>query len=347
MKNLSFLTVLVFIGFTFLQCAKTEDPNIDTIPNETSVKVSGNQFQVIEIPVVSFTLSQEEYSATLGDSMVTVFRHTDSTLVTTIPLLPAGEYTLTIYGLEGFLISVTVSETVLESTPEVIISGINTNLNAIAQSISDTSSNKADIDNAIAAFEAILANSTENEKRELALFYQANKKVFDDLLAPIDSDSRKNTMISLSDFTKLTYSVLTIGAGALVLKYAITPGEKAFGVAVATVGVVKSIEIINRIHTKELKVLDLFLKLIGFEENSKSNKKSGTNLSFVNESAKTINLSYDKRILIDADKNDSNNILSNYFNDLNSLNKSLEIIPMLQLVIMILMKPVLPISPFP
>ncbi|MFA6404125.1 MAG: hypothetical protein WCX31_21245 [Salinivirgaceae bacterium] len=97
MKNLSFLTVLVFIGFTFMQCAKTEDPNIDTIPNETTVKVSGNQYQVVEIPVVSFTLAQEEYSATLGDSSLMVYRHTDSTLVTTIPLLwtSLGRHTTT------------------------------------------------------------------------------------------------------------------------------------------------------------------------------------------------------------------------------------------------------------
>ena len=149
MKKILGLFVLLFFSTILIQCSKTEDPNTDNNSKVTTIKVSGYQFQVVEIPVVDLTLSQEKYSASLGDSLITLYRNTDSTLVTTIPMLPVGEYTLTIVGLEGFLVTVTVSETILETTPEIILSGISTSLNAIAISIPDTSGNEVLMDKAI------------------------------------------------------------------------------------------------------------------------------------------------------------------------------------------------------
>lgn len=291
MRKSYFLTVIVLFSLVFNSC-NTED-------NEAK-DINGGLVYTSQVVVVSpkHTLLKDEYMGVFQGETVKMSRSLDDKLYFMVPTdAIIGSHDLVIPELDNTIVHYTIQKTVLEGTPEEVISGFNTNLDSFSQTMNGNPE-AAQVNQAIDSFRQVFDNSDTSQKAEMATIYQANKAMLDELILKdynlpptrlIDNvrlNIRKNFAAT---------AVLTIGLG--LAYYSTDPGTKTFGLVVFAAGAYKAREIYLRIASESS--YTLFLEMDGVD--GENNRNPQTGIAFVDSESKIVGFNTKDRNIISSD----------------------------------------------
>lgn len=189
--------LLIFMSIILFGCSK--DDTTSTEPIEQNLTVESNNvktFEVISVTVNNVELTNNTYQATFGNSEITLVKFDDNSLIFSVPEIEEGTYSLS---LSLGTIEFNVTETQVSNTDEIIqnvfdnfstdIGNLDNSDPFIANEITEAESYNTEV--------LALYNSLNDEqKRQTAIFYEANKEVFENFKNDIASNLNGPTILS-------------------------------------------------------------------------------------------------------------------------------------------------------
>ncbi len=146
-----------------------------------STDVSPLEYVTVLIPGGT-ALSENEYAATLGETEVTLIRQDEHTLAFLVPPdAKPGKNKLVIAGLENQELHYTITEKKLDATPETVIRPLLEKLSVLKTALSD-SPEDANLKLNITNFELLITESSPEERKQFALFYELNSDMLNNLI---------------------------------------------------------------------------------------------------------------------------------------------------------------------
>lgn len=227
MKNLLIYTLLLF---TILGCTKDEEDTTSLEPIEQNLSVESNNvktFEVVSVTVNNVELTNNTYQATFGNNEISLKKYDDNSLIFSVPEIEEGTYALS---LSLGTIELNVTKTQVSNTDEIIqnlfdkfnndIGNLDNSDPFIANEITIAESYNTDV---LALYNSL----NEEQKRQTAMFYEANKEVFENFKKDIASNLNGPTTLSKTpqsdcptDDSKSFYSctATNLGNSAIALK---------------------------------------------------------------------------------------------------------------------------------
>lgn len=300
-KKISFLVVATFI---INGCSSDDDKNI----NDDDGIITG--FEVFQAQIVSVELSQEihqsEYTATLGEVTINVVRKESNKLLFMVPSdFPLGITQLHISEL-AIDISYFVKPGVLNGSSEAAIAPFFDEINIVFQEIETEQTEQAlYLKHVITSFESYYETLSQEEKNQMALFYQTNAALFNSILNPDFAEGRWadiNTTL-----LKHKVAVLAFGGGVAVAWLSPSPIDKSIGSLIAIIAWEKSKDYLNELMESKLRTIDFNFNA----ELPKSQKSfSAASITFESGISKNISLAVERRDLQTSDYVDEESIFS-------------------------------------
>lgn len=307
-----FLFVLA-LGFSLLQsCSKSDAPAADNPAGGDAFRM-----QVVTINLPNTALTENDYLANLGATPIKLIKTDDHKLNFVVPYAtPLGNATLTIAGLNNMSITYNVKDVVLNDTPDNIINGLKTNLNTVATTTLDTSPEGVAAQNAITIFNTYYTNASVEKKTKMAMMYQVNKAIIDDLVL-----NNYNNVSGRGIFADTVFYVnkhIAAVAG-LALGVALLPECAVLGVAVITYNAFKAYkadaDATDHIYdTMRVQFDDVSVA------NRNPNQTQNTILSLQDNMAKQVSFNFSERKIIAADAAKTSPVAVKYFNSFNGYN---------------------------
>lgn len=206
-------TATLLSVFVCTQCADDELGTIneqvdytEIVPDDDNVK----QGQLVQLYLSGFQLAKNtSYTGEFAGTKIELAVLNDTTLAFMVPVTVSGTKALIIKDLK---VSITykVEEVTLPGSVDDIVGTVNASFEGALSNLSGANSESAAM--ALEAFKAALAQATDAEKREFAIYYEANKSMFMDLLNTQD-DGNAGGRIRSDNLIKFKLSVFAIGAG--------------------------------------------------------------------------------------------------------------------------------------
>ena len=220
--------LLILMSIIVFGCSK--DDNSPTEPIEQNLTVESNNvktFEVVSVTVNNLELTDNTYQATFGNSEITLVKFDDNSLIFSVPEIEEGTYSLS---LSLGTVELNVTETQVLNTDEIIqdvfddfsadIGNLDNSDPFIASEITEAESYNTEV--------LALYNSLNDEqKRQTAMFYEANKEVFKNFKNEIASNLNGLTTLSRTSQSdcptvgfKSIYScrAANLGSSAIALK---------------------------------------------------------------------------------------------------------------------------------
>lgn len=189
--------LLIFMSIIVFGCSKDDNPS--TEPIEQNLTVESNNvktFEVISVAVNNLELTNNTYQATFGNSEITLVKFDENTLIFSVPEIEEGTYTLS---LSLGTIEFNVTETQVSNTDEIIqnvfdnfstdIANLDNSDPFIANEITEAESYNTEV---LALYNSL----SDEQKRQTAMFYEANKEVFENFNNDIITNLNGPTTLS-------------------------------------------------------------------------------------------------------------------------------------------------------
>lgn len=289
---------------------------IDQYGSITTESTKVNTYQAITISITNdLTLTEETYEGVFGDNSVVLNKITDNTLGLLIPNLSSGNY---VFSCDLGRIDFEVEETVLVETVETTVNSIEEKIISL-----ESSDPSYPLTTAKQSFSELLKNSTEQEKIDFALFYEANKKTFDDILNSQSSNEGGRICLECTDLNlKFGASVVIFGSGVWITVTSAGNLAQAFaGVTIAVYGWTNTKKLLTKITDSRLKIVANILKKIDDELNGGNIRGRGDAITFIKGESIVLGLELNARTLNISDKTDDNNNLINFFSSFDDFNE--------------------------
>jgi|GEM_PF-3495475 len=322
-KVLALVTVLIFA------CSKKDD---DLIPDEepqvenylsvdnSSVKT----FEVININVSNVSLNTS-YQAKLGDENVELNKIDETTLTLFIPYLEDGIYML---DTELGELELSISQTKLSAPKEEVINGFKSRIEANFTPTAGVSNSKG-----AKILDDILKGASEDEKQAIALFFEANKKVFNEIItADFNKNANSSKVLAADSFDELKKETkrfirnvlkITAGVAAIAIGKEIVVGGVATGGLVSIggaiiggAGVAVIYDTLPLVKQNMLTILNIGFNTEDFElNNGVSNKgsKTASTLTFTNKISRTLPFKQTDATLSQSSSSNSNSTIASFF----------------------------------
>lgn len=295
--KLSFLTAIAFL--LLLSCSKSD--NTTDVP----ISITGGAIyrtQVVTLSLPDSNLTENEYQATLDGKAIKLSKSEDNKLFFFVPLATTiGVHNLVIPALNNTTIGYDVKDMVLTDTPDATIAGLTTNLSTFSQTL-DTSPESVNIQNSIINFNTVFSNASAADKTQMAIFYKANKTLFDAMILNDYSNvgGRRSTSDMESEpilLAKFKASMFFMAAGGVITDIP-APTIQAVGILVAGVAMAKSLE-----YGKKLIDLNLNTVTIAADGVDGVNNRNaqGSIISLQDNVARTINFNTKNKQLLTSD----------------------------------------------
>lgn len=189
--------LLILMSIIVFGCSK--DDNSPTEPIEQNLTVESNNvqtFEVISVAVNNLELTNNTYQATFGNSEIALVKFDDNSLIFSVPEVEQGTYILS---LSIGTIEFNVTETQVSNTDEIIqnvfddfstdIANLDDSDPFIANEITEAESYKTEV---LALYNSL----SDEQKRQTAMFYEANKEVFENFKNDIAYNLNDSTTLS-------------------------------------------------------------------------------------------------------------------------------------------------------
>ena len=299
-------TLFLLIALSLLSCSKEDD---SSSPNENGGTIY--RYQIVTIDMPNEEINQNEYNATLGNLPVVVIKKDDHQLVFGVPEeIAIGNAELVIPGLNNKKVKYSIVEPQLELTPDETIEDLftlgTTYFNGILQP--NTIDNEAQ--SVFEQFQSYYENLSPTEKETVALYYQVNKQVIDNvLLFNGDTISGRFTSGDVVVITKFCLAAAATVGGGIAVRYG-DISLKLLGVVIAKIGHSKAIDYHDELQARGIKVVYLSANGI-LGENNRSAQSNEVTL--VNNIETTMSFQLIEQPLTQNDSNNSNKDISRFF----------------------------------
>ncbi|WP_418511458.1 hypothetical protein [Corallibacter sp.] len=194
-KVLLIFTLIIVIG-----CSKDDNSLIvPEQPTEQNLAVEDNDvktFEVVSVTVSNLELTNNTYQATFGNSEITLIKYDDNSLIFSVPEIEEGTYSLS---LSLGTLQFNVTETQVSNTDEIIqnvfdnfstdIGNLDNSDPFIANEITEAQSYNTEV---LALYNSL----SDEQKRQTAMFYEANKEVFENFKNDIITNLNGPTILS-------------------------------------------------------------------------------------------------------------------------------------------------------
>lgn len=304
-----YLFLIVIIGVLFLNgCSKNDDNTVET-QTEVVLPKEVYRLQIVEAKFSEPLSSQEEYDGNLSGTAIKLVRADDHTLFFYVPgEIAVGQVVLAVPQLN---ISHTfdVKKPILKGSAETVLQPIFEKTMPEYQQIStpEYANYLTTVNN---AFNDYYKTLSQEEKNEMALFYQINETFFADVLNP-DLQEAKGVKQTVIIATKFTLATALFVGGSMTLTLPGTPVEKAIiGIASVTAAVkawdygkalINQVKVITKVED-------------GFSMDKPLQKTLGSsNLTFENDKTKGVNLYTKQRNMISGDRATAASGLAKFF----------------------------------
>lgn len=276
--------LLLFVVFFVMNGCSKDDGNNTENKTEVTLPKEAYRLQIVEA-TFSEPLTQEEYGATLGEISVKLLRVDEQTLLFYIPAeVAVGQ---TVFTIPQLNVSQTleVKNPELEGSEAVVLQSLFEKIAPEYQEISD--SEYADYLTTVhTSFKDYYQTLSQEEKNDMALFYQVNEDFFVKILNPdLQEKNVKETVRIIKKFSVATFFFV---GGSTALSLPGTPVEKAVIGAIAVTGAIKAWDYGKQLINQITVVTNITDNLLGGKAHNQSFNKSG--ISFVNDQPKSINL---------------------------------------------------------
>lgn len=283
LKPIVNILLLFVVFFAINGCSKDDDNNTEN-KTEITLPKEAYRLQIVEA-AFSEPLTQEEYDATLGEISVKLLRVDEQTLLFYIPVeVAVGSTTFTIPQLN-------VSQTLEVKNPElkgseaVVLQPLFEKITPEYQDLYDPEYMDY-LATVHTSFKDYYQTLSQEEKNDMALFYQVNEDFFVKILNPdLQEKNVKETVRIIKKFSVATFFFV---GGSTALSLPGTPVEKAVIGAIAVTGAIKAWDYGKQLINQITVVTNITDNLLGGKAHNQSFNKSG--ISFVNDQPKSINL---------------------------------------------------------
>ena len=311
MKKLLLLLVCTLV-FT---CSK-DDSSSETSENITLEGGTIYGYQIVEVEIEN--ASQENYTGFLGDNQIELRRTTENSVAFFVePDFDLGSTTLTVEALNNLKVNYVIEETSLTQTVEETIQPYFDQLELERQALTpDFNGDKALL--LIDGFNNMYASLNDTQKRDLSIFYKANKNLID---ATITGDGSKMNSNIVTQFARCEASIYFTGvlgvfttiSTTLPLTQIVTPL-----LAVST-GVLLAKTYEHCIPLAQASIKNVFVQADDQIFNSKTTNASAISLS--SDVVSNVSIQLQNRTMLPSDNGDENTIISTYFSATTSFNE--------------------------
>lgn len=293
-----YLYLMVIIGIMFLNGCSKDDDNIEQTKTEVVLPKEVYRLQIVEAKFSEPLSSQEEYNGNLGGTPIKLVRADEHTLFFYIPgEIAVGEMVFTIPQLKVSN-SVYVKNQELKGSAETVLQPFFEKTTPEYQQIS-TPEYADYLTTVNTAFNDYYKTLSQEEKDEMALFYQVNEDFLSEILnVSLEKKDAVKDVFILVQKHKLAVALL-VGGGVAAFFNPLVGG------VIFTIGAVKALENDGllaegyNIVIKDVKnngLLDKPVhKLFGTQED----------LVFINENLRNVDLVVERRNIIASDRNSS------------------------------------------
>jgi hypothetical protein len=318
LKKLIFpLLVGMILGFAS-SCKKNDE---DSTQHDTIIV---KQYEVVTLYFASGKLTNIEYNALFGNNSIQLVKLNDTTLIMSVPLVEPNIYTLEITGLGTYKNSFKVLKTELTDTPEEIVNDLTTAMYDYISALPDTDTDKVGILKYISDFNNLFEEATTAEKERIALFYEANKTSFDEILYGnyTSLKSTSNCVYCVSSSIKFKMSVLAMGAGVAVTWLAPDGLTRLTGALVAIIGYKKAVQYGLELTTKRLNVVEMVIaSIMGTQSTT---LKSTTTLKFYDGVQQELSMQVQNRCINENDRQATPTEIQVFFYAFDNFNSSID-----------------------
>jgi hypothetical protein len=189
--------LLIFMSIFLFSCSK--DDTTSTEPIEQNLTVESNNvktFEVVSVTVNNVELTNNTYQATFGNSEITLVKFDDNSLIFSVPEIEEGTYSLS---LSLGTIELNVTETQVSNTDEIIqnvFHNFSTDIGNLDNSDTFTANEITAAESYNTEVLALYNSLNDEQKRQTAMFYEANKEVFKNFKNDITSNLNGPTTLS-------------------------------------------------------------------------------------------------------------------------------------------------------
>lgn len=302
---------MVAITLLLSSCSKDDDKN-------TSIEATGGEIFKSQIVTVSLDieLSEEEYIGTLGNTEVVLRKSEDGKLLFIVPSTSMiGLHDLVIPNLNNAVIHYEVKEPELMGTPEAVLEDFNANLGTFSTEL-DGSPHAITAQNAINSFNNVFENATEEEKKQIAILYQTNKEMIDNIILNDFSDvTGRVTASDMLIVVKRKLAIIAMVGGAMITLYCPSPVEKALGIAIIAVGAYKSQVYFIQLKERVLNVIQVLIDDVRGEFQRNPNETFNLSVKLIDDVAKSVTFKVAERKLVSGDASKTESGAVSFFAD--------------------------------
>ena len=305
-KRITFLAIFLLSLMTvFYSCNKDDETATTDDETQTELNISVESANVKTFELISVIRTSEidlmdTYLASFGDIEISLQKVTDSTLVFIVPDIESGNYLLKT---ELGNIDFNVNKTIVSNPEEIILGYIKEVEANFTPTLEQPKSKGAEILN------NILANTTDEEKKAIAMYFESNKDVFNNILNKSETAKRTITIDLNKRVGRYHIHVFQLGIGAVAVVGASTLGASGVGAIIAGAGLGLIYDAIPDIINDGNGMINEGVRQVDFDivENSVNKKMtqkvtSTNSISFINKAPKVLTASYDIRSLEQSDR---------------------------------------------
>lgn len=308
--------LLLFVFLNLYNCSSDDtDINNNEDPEQTQSNLSTetsnvNTYEVATINVNNTNLN-DTYEASFAGETVTLTKINETTLGFLLPTLIDGTYTL---DFELGTLDFEVTQTVLEQSSEEVIDSFKNRLETNFVATDTQTSSEGTI-----ILESILSNATNEEKEAIALYFEANKEVFNEVInLPSIAAKTTDNIDLIRKVGNYNINVFQLGIGGLAVYGAAGLGTTGVGAILAGAGLGLMYDAIQDTVNNVDDMINTSVKVIDYNyfDASLKNKTTTTSsiLSFNDNSSKIINTNQNKRSLDQTDSTSNVYFYNTFFN---------------------------------
>lgn len=310
------------ILFLIIFSCKSPDDNPspdDGLTGSGLTEINGGQVSTFEfVRLNRDDLFQNEYLGTLGNLQITLTLDSENDeLIFQMPQnAPLGENNLIIGDLK-LSVKYDIIETVLENEPEIELETLFLEIENFNSVLEDSDSVSKNMKDFINSFNDYFSGATDAEKRELALNYVANKKLYDDAFM---NDLASKTNIDGSDLEILGKMVIAAAgfSASLFITLASLPNFVAAAAAALFTYAFYTRLILykNEFNDRNINVITTVIDDVKalFDKNKNDVIKLTSGIK------STFDLKSERRDFTSEDNDGENNNVSNYFEAIDKAN---------------------------
>lgn len=274
--------------------------------------------QIVEIDIAN--LPNDTYEGKIGEIDVALGKGNEDTLVFVVtPDIPLGEISLSIPSI-NLQINYVVQQTVLNNTVEQTMQTFLDELDIVSENISEEEQGDFALE-MITSFNSYYQSLSDNEKQVAAEFYQTNQDLLQSALDGDFSRLNNDTITRFSQCKTGIYLTGILGVVTVVLPNAGVAGIFSIITGAATaVTFVKTLTHCSAVAVSKIK--SIYLKAEN-EFISESRAQNSENISFIDNTSKSISLQFGNRAIQQSDESDTNTFISEFFTMMDDLNNQI------------------------